>query len=612
VTRPAGLNLVNLEAVSKSFGTTTLLDQVSLGVSAGERIGVVGPNGGGKTTLLRLITRAEPPDAGRVTLARDLRVGVVDQPPVLPAGSTVRDVVLARFGAEHEWAGDAAVRAVLAGLGLAGAGLAGAGLAGAGLAGAGLADGGLDAPVDRMSGGERRRVALAAELVAPTDLLVLDEPTNHLDVEGVRWLADHLRARRGALIVVTHDRWFLDAVCETTWEVGGGQVRSYEGGYSAYVLARAERARQAAATESRRQNLLRKELAWLRRGPPARTSKPRFRIDAAQALIADEPPPRDRTQLHAFAARRLGKTVYDLEGVTVRTGDRTLLDGLTWRLGPGDRVGLIGVNGSGKTTLLRLLAGAATGDLDVAGTVVIGKTVRAAYLSQEVAELPGELRLLEAVEQVGRLIRVGDVELSASVLAERFGFGASRQWTRVAELSGGERRRLQLLRLLMAEPNVLLLDEPTNDLDIDTLTALEDLLDDWPGTMVVASHDRYLVERVCDSVVAIVSGRLAALPGGVDQYLADRSAAGAAPAARPVPDGGPGPGAAGRENRAVRKELARLERRIAALEARETELHEQLAANATDYARVSELDTELRSVTAEREAAETSWLELSE
>ena len=612
----APVNLVNLEAVSKAFGTTTLLAAVSLGIAAGERIGVVGPNGGGKTTLLRVLTRREPPDAGRVTLARDLRIGVVDQQAALPAGRTVRELVLAGFDAEHEWAGDAAVRAVLAGLGLAGAGTEG-----------GLAGTGLDGPVDRMSGGERRRVALAAELVRPTDLLVLDEPTNHLDVEGIRWLAEHLRSRRGALVVVTHDRWFLDAVCETTWEVGGGQVRAYDGGYSAYVLARAERSRQAAASETRRQNLLRKELAWLRRGPPARTSKPRFRIDAAQALIADEPPPRDRTGLHAFAARRLGKTVYDLEGVTARVGPRTLLDDLTWRVGPGDRIGLIGVNGSGKTTLLRLLAGesepaapAVAGgvgrELVVTGRVVVGKTVRAAYLSQEVAELPGRLRLLEAIEQVGRMIRVGDQDLSATVLAERFGFGTTRQWTPVAELSGGERRRLQLLRLLMAEPNVLLLDEPTNDLDIDTLTALEDLLDSWPGTLVVASHDRYLVERVCDSVVAVVGdGTLAELPGGVEQYLTQRAAAvaGAAAGRSGPPDrAGPGPGAAGRENRAVRKELARLERRIATLEAREAELHTALAEHATDYARVSELDTELRAVSTEREAVETTWLELSE
>jgi ABC transport system ATP-binding/permease protein len=590
VTRP-GANIVNLEAVSKSYGTETLLEAVSLGITAGERIGVVGPNGGGKSTLLRVLTKREPPDAGRVTHTRDLTLGTVDQQAPLPPGRTVADLVLARFGAEHEWAGDAAVRAVLAGLGVADLGAGG---------------GGLDAPVDAMSGGERRRVALAVELVAPTDLLVLDEPTNHLDVEGVGWLAAHLRERRGAVVVVTHDRWFLDEVCEQTWEVGGGAVRAYDGGYAAYVLARAERTRQAAASEARRQGLLRKELAWLRRGPPARTSKPRFRIDAAQALIADEPPARDRTNLHAFAARRLGKTVYDLENVSLAFGGRALLDRVDWQVGPGDRVGLIGVNGSGKTTLLNLLAGELAPD---AGKVVTGSTVHAAYLSQEAKELPGELRVLEAVEQIARMTRVGDVELSASVLAERFGFAPSRQWTPVAELSGGERRRLQLLRLLMSEPNVLLLDEPSNDLDIDTLTALEDLLDRWPGTLVVSSHDRYLLERVCDTTVALVGdGSLAALPGGVEQYLAQRAATAPAAAEAPVRTG-PTPGAAARANR---KELSRLERRVATLEAREAALHAALAEHATDYAKVSELDGELRQVTAEREAAELSWLELSE
>ena len=437
---------------------------------------------------------------------------------------------------------------------------------------------------------------------------MLDEPTNHLDVEGVAWLADHLRQRRGALVVVTHDRWFLDAVCETTWEVGGGQVRAYDGGYSAYVLARAERARQAAVSEARRQNLIRKELAWLRRGPPARTSKPRFRVEAAQALIADEPPPRDPTRLHAFAGRRLGRTVYDIEGVTLRFGDRTILDGVTWRLGPGDRVGIVGVNGSGKTSLLRLLTGEIVPD---PGEVKVGVTVRAAYLTQDVWELPAHQRVLEAVEEIARSTRVGDVELSASQLAERFGFGASRQWTPVADLSGGERRRLQLLRLLMAEPNVLLLDEPTNDLDIDTLTALEDLLDTWPGTLVVASHDRYLTERVCDSVVALLGdGSLAALPGGVEDYLAQRTAARtAATGVRGADDRAQS--AAG-QARVDRKELARLERRVATLEAREAALHAELAAHGSDWARVAELDAELRAVAAEREAAENEWLELSE
>jgi ATP-binding cassette subfamily F protein uup len=394
--------LVSLENVSKAYATTVVLDGVSLGVAAGERTGVVGRNGGGKTTLLRIVTGQEQPDSGRVARTGDLRIGYVDQ-RADPPGSTVRDVVLARYGEVHEWAGDAAVREVLGGLGLPRIGL--------------------DSPVERLSGGERRRVALAAALVARSDLLVLDEPTNHLDVEGVAWLAEHLRGRREAVVVVTHDRWFLDEVTDQTWEVGDGTVRRYDGGYSAYVLARAERARQAAASEARRQNLLRKELAWLRRGPPARTSKPRFRIEAAQALIADEPPPRDSTRLHAFATRRLGKSVYDVEDVTLALGDRTLLRHVTWRLGPGDRVAVVGVNGAGKTTLLRLLLGQQQPDR---GTVRVGQTVRAGYLSQDVSELPEDLRLLEAVEQIARTANLGGVDLSASQLAERFGFGASR------------------------------------------------------------------------------------------------------------------------------------------------------------------------------------------
>src|SRR5688572_26094168 len=384
----APLNLVNLERVHKAHGTTVILDDVSLGVAAGERIGVVGRNGGGKSTLLSLLTGADEPDSGRVTRRGDLAMGVLDQSGTLPPGTTVRDVVLppSMFAAEHEWAGDAAVRSVLTGLELDRLGL--------------------DAPVDAMSGGERRRVALAAQLIRPLDLLVLDEPTNHLDVEGVAWLADYVKDRVGALLVVTHDRWFLDEVCTTTWEVSDGAVHSYEGGYAAYTLARAERARMAAATEERRQNLIRKELAWLRRGPPARTSKPRFRIEAAQALIADEPPPRDSLALAGFAARRLGKTVYDVEdvdyAVSTDDGPRTLFKDLTWHVGPGDRIAVVGVNGAGKTTLLRLL----TGELDPdRGRVVRGQTVAPAYLSQHVAELPARLRVLEAVQEVGRIVR---------------------------------------------------------------------------------------------------------------------------------------------------------------------------------------------------------------
>src|SRR4051812_11101620 len=599
----APLNLVNLERVHKAHGTTVILDDVSLGVAAGERIGVVGRNGGGKSTLLSLITGADEPDSGRVTRRGDLALGALDQSGTLPPGATVRDVVLpsSMFAAEHEWAGDPAVRSVLTGLELDRLGL--------------------DAPVAPMSGGERRRVALAAQLIRPLDLLVLDEPTNHLDVEGVAWLAEYVRARAGGLVVVTHDRWFLDEVCTTTWEVADGNVHSYDGGYSAYTLARAERARISAVTEERRLNLVRKELAWLRRGPPARTSKPKFRIEAAQALIADEPPPRDSLALAGFAAKRLGKTVYDVEDVdyTIPTDDgpRALFRDLTWHVGPGDRIGIVGVNGAGKTTLLRLLIGELDPDR---GTVVQGQTVAAAYLSQHVAELPARLRVLEAVQEGGRIVRLAGQEISASSLAERVGFPAARQWTPVGDLSGGERRRLQLLRLLMAEPNVLLLDEPTNDLDIDTLTALEDLLDSFPGTVLVVSHDRYFVDRVCDSVVALMGdGSLAALPGGVEEYLARRAAGEAQLRPADGAGAGPAPGAAAAtagpsaaEVRSARKEAARLERRLERLSAEEEKLHADLAAAATDHARVLALDARLRELLAEKDRVETDWLAAAE
>jgi ABC transport system ATP-binding/permease protein len=574
-------NLVNLEDVDKAYGTTVVLDGVSLGIADGDRIGVVGRNGGGKSTLLRLILGDEAPDSGRVTQTRGLRLAQVDQRGDLPAGTSVRHYVVGH-GAEHEWAGDAAVRAILEGLGLSAVGL--------------------DADVARLSGGERRRVALAAALVEQADLLVLDEPTNHLDVEGITWLAEHLRTRKGALIVVTHDRWFLDAVCEQTWELGDGVVRQFDGGYAAYVLARAERARVADTAEARRQNLLRKELAWLRRGPPARTSKPRFRIEAAEALIADVPAPRQSVELRALAQRRLGRTVVDIEDVTLTVGNRTLLDHVTWHVGPGDRVGIIGVNGSGKTHLLRLLAHEIA---PTSGTVKVGKTVQVAHLTQEIRELPDELRVIEAVTEVRTTAELAGVELSAGQLAERFGFANERQWTPVGDLSGGERRRLQLLRLLLTQPNLLLLDEPTNDLDTDTLAALEDLLDGWPGTIVVVSHDRYLLERVCDTTVALLGdGSLAALPGGVEEYLARRQAAAGAEADDRRERRG--------DTRAVRKELTRLERRVETLHKREAALHDQLATHATDYAKVAELDTQLREVVAEREATEEAWLTLAD
>ncbi|MGV9680043.1 ABC-F family ATP-binding cassette domain-containing protein [Nocardia sp. NPDC003482] len=591
-------NLINLEQVHKSFGVQPLLDDVSLGVQEGERIGVVGLNGGGKTTLLEVLTGIEEPDSGRVSRVNGLRMAVVTQRGVLPEGATVGEVVLAGLAedartdgiAEHEWAADPRIRSVLEGIG--------------------IADLGMDASVTNLSGGERRRVALAAALVRELDLLVLDEPTNHLDVEGVQWLAEHLLSRRSALVVVTHDRWFLDTVATRTWEVVGGRVESYEGGYNDWIFARAERSRQADASEARRRNLARKELAWLRRGPQARTSKPRYRVEAAEALIADVPPPRDTVQLASFARKRLGRVVIELEDVTLTTpDDRELVHDLTWRLAPGERAGLVGVNGSGKTTLLRALAGDAP---LAAGKRIQGQTVRIGWLRQELDDLPTNMRVLEAVSDVAERTTLGDKEISAGQLAERLGFTPAKQRTPVGDLSGGERRRLQLTRILMSEPNVLLLDEPTNDLDIDTLQQLEDLLDGWPGTLVVISHDRYLIERICDSTWALFGdGKLTNLPGGIEEYLRRRAALAEAPR-RAQTAAASAPATDSAAYRAARKELSKLERALEKLTEREERLHQALAEAATEPDRLVSLGAELKQVQAEKDSTEERWLELAE
>ena len=624
-------NLLNLEKVTKSYGVRILLDEVSLGVAEGERIGIVGRNGDGKTTLLNLMAGRETPDSGRVSLTRGLHIGYLDQRDLLDDSHTVREVVLA--GKEdHEWAGDSRTREVVEVL---------------------LADIALDRSVHGLSGGERRRCSLARLLLDDVDLVILDEPTNHLDVEAVAWLADHLVRRTSALVVVTHDRWFLDAVCERTWEVhpgpqGAGVVDSYDGGYAAFVLARAERHRQASASESRRQNLLRKELAWLRRGAPARTAKPKFRIDAANELIEDVPPPRDRIELQRFATQRLGKQVVDLEDVDLTRGDKKLLQHATWRLGPGDRVGIVGVNGAGKSSVLQLVGGSLEPDT---GRVRHGKTIALAHLFQQVPDEDPDARVLPSIEDIRRVTRTATgQEVSASSMLERFGFTGDKLTARIGDLSGGERRRFQLLKLLLAEPNVLLLDEPTNDLDIDTLNVLEDFLDGWPGTLIVVSHDRYFLERVTDSVWALMGdGQISMLPNGVDQYLAARKkgearvkpagvtdlsnekkdsrkatasggqerSGGARSAPRPDVSHEAGQGApprpakakvGGADERAARKTVARLDKQLARINAREAAITDEMSANASDPEKLKALSGEAKTLAAQKADLELEWL----
>ena len=636
-------HLLGVENLRLTVGSRLLLDDVTLGIEDGTRVGVLGPNGAGKSTLLAALAGHREPDGGRVTRTGGVNVAVLSQADDLPPGATVRTAIHGQTP-EHEWASDPAVRDIHAGL---------------------IADLDLAADVDTLSGGQRRRVALAAVLTRRADVVILDEPTNHLDVEGVDWLARHLQARfsgpggrgAGALVTVTHDRWFLDAICTNVWEVvpgtdpGGGRpqvagrIETYDGGYAAYVLARAERARQAALAAAKRENLLRKELAWLRRGAPARTSKPRFRIEAAEALIADVPPPRDTVALTAMATARLGKKVLDLEDVTVRypvsasradeaggadgadaPAEREVLRHVTWRLAPGERVGVVGVNGAGKTTLLRLLEGVQE---PAGGRVARGKTVQVATLSQSTHELDAlaDLRVVEAVAMVGERVVVGDKEMTAAQLVERLGFTRQRAWTRVGEVSGGERRRLQLLRLLMTEPNVLLLDEPTNDLDTDTLAAVEDILDSFPGTLVVVSHDRYLLERVTDHQVALLGdGSVRDLPGGVEQYLelrreAMRPSRGAADSVdSPTTPADAGPRAergatSGARRHEARKALARIERKMERSSQAVAALHVRMEEVSADPARVgelAELGRELVAAEAAHAELEEQWLEVAE
>ena len=581
-------NLVNIEEVSKAFDIRALLERVSLGVSEGDRIGIVGRNGSGKSTLMKVIAAVETPDAGRVTKANTVKIGLLSQVDKADPNSTVGDVVIGNRE-KHEWASDSGIREVFTGLF------------------GGFDDHLFERKFATLSGGEKRRVGLAKLLIDDLDLILLDEPTNHLDVEGVAWLAKHLNSRKSlAVLVITHDRWFLDAVTDRTWEVVGGKVEEYDGGYSAFVLAKAERARQASAMDARRNNLIRKELAWLRRGAPARTTKPKFRVDAANVLIAEEPAPRDQGELLRFARNRLGNTVYEAHHLQIRAGDKELIDDLYWNIGPGDRMGIVGVNGSGKTTLMRTLAGELQ---PTAGKLTTGVTVKAAFLTQHLDELDPKWRVLEAVEKVAAHIELGNGKsLSASQLCERLGFDKDSQWTPVGDLSGGEKRRLQLTRLLMDSPNVLLLDEPTNDFDIETLTELEDLLDSFGGTLIVISHDRYFLERVCDRFVGLLGDKsVRDLPRGVDQYLEQREEA----IKKPDADSKTKSASSAAEQRLLKKDLARLERQIEKAKARINELEnaqEEAAFNPSELSRVShDLDAERQELNTREE----EWLEVT-
>jgi ATP-binding cassette subfamily F protein uup len=581
-------NVVNIEEVSKAFDIKELLIGVSLGVSEGDRIGIVGRNGSGKSTLMKVIAGTESPDLGRVTKSNSARIGILSQVDFENPESTVGEVILGDT-AKHEWASEPNIREVFTGLF------------------GSFDDHIFDRKFGQLSGGERRRVGLAKLLINELDLILLDEPTNHLDVEGVAWLASYINARKGlAVTVVTHDRWFLDAVTDKTWEVVDGRVEEYEGGYSAFVLAKAERARQSSVMDARRNALVRKELAWLRRGAPARTTKPKFRVDAANVLIAGEPEPRNQGELLKFALNRLGKTVYEAHHVQVKLGDNELINDLYWNIGPGDRIGIVGINGAGKTTLMRTLVGEIQPS---SGKLVTGITVKPAFLTQHLDELDPTWRVLEAVEKIANRVELGGGrELSASQLCERLGFDRESQWTPVGDLSGGEKRRLQLTRLLMDSPNVLLLDEPTNDFDIETLTELEDLLDSYGGTLIVISHDRYFLERVCDRFVGLLGdSAVRDLPRGVDEYLELRYEA----MDTPVIAQKEKKSSSAAEERQLKKDKVRLERQIEKSDLRILELESELEDAAFDPERLHTLTQDLDNQRTERDKLEEEWLRVT-
>jgi ATP-binding cassette subfamily F protein uup len=581
-------NVVNIEEVSKAFDIKELLIGVSLGVSEGDRIGIVGRNGSGKSTLMKIIAGVETPDAGRVTKSNSARIGLLSQVDSANPESTVGEVVLGDT-AKHEWASEPNIREVFTGLF------------------GSFDDHIFDRKFGQLSGGERRRVGLAKLLINELDLILLDEPTNHLDVEGVAWLAQYLNNRKSlAVTVVTHDRWFLDAVTDRTWEVVGGKVEEYDGGYSAFVLAKAERARQTSVMDQRRNMLIKKELAWLRRGAPAQTVKPKFRVDAANVLIAGEPEPRNQGELLKFALNRLGKTVYEAHHVQVKLGDNELINDLYWNVGPGDRIGIVGINGAGKTTLMKTLVGEIQ---PTAGKLVTGITVKAAFLTQHLDELDPTWRVLEAVEKVANRVEIGGGrELSASQLCERLGFDRESQWTPVGDLSGGEKRRLQLTRLLMDSPNVLLLDEPTNDFDIETLTELEDLLDGYGGTLIVISHDRYFLERVCDRFVGLLGDKnVRDLPRGVDEYLELRHESLQPDVSAPKEK----KTSSAAEERQLKKDRVRLERQMEKADSRITELEGEQEGASFDADRLNEITNELAQLRGEKNRLEEEWLQVT-
>lgn len=584
--------------MSLEYPTKEVFHELSVGLSSGDRIGIVGRNGLGKSTLLRLLSGRMSPDSGEVIARKGIRIGYVEQTDTIDSDQRVIDAVVGQRD-EHEWAGDARIRDVLGGV-----------------------LGGMDyqARLRDLSGGQQRRVSLAATLIHDWDVLMLDEPTNHLDVTGVAWLASHLATRwspdEGALLVVTHDRWFLDSVTSQTWEVHNQTISRYDGGYAAYVLQRMERQRQEQVIYQRSQNLLRKELAWLRRGPPARTTKPRFRIEAAEALIATEPPPRDQVSLTRLASARLGKTVIELDGVSAGYNNHPVLRDVTWNLAPGERTGIIANNGEGKTTLLRVLDGQLEPQ---SGRVHRGKTVRLARLDQrdEGLEPWWDKRVADLVAAHKTHYVVGKEEYSPGYLLEQLGFESAALSQPVSRLSGGQRRRLNILVQLLGEPNVLLLDEPTNDLDTDMLTALEDVLDQWPGTLIVVSHDRYFIERVTDQQYALLGGTLRHLPRGIDEYLSLREAEGAKRHTRESPASS-APVSSGiqvgsKEHRAAEKEMAQIERRLEKIESQRAELAgKAVAVDPADWQAMVEVTRGMDDLESERSELEGRWEELAE